>query len=271
MKHYRLLLHLVLTVVFMVSATIVSVTYFGGNSMGTWSDTFSGPKGAPPDAVSWSAVQGSGVAPEGGGNGELESYTPEALAMDGQGNLVFTGAVDSAGNYTSGKVWTIGKVDFLYGHIAVRAAFPDAGKPGYWPGIWMMGEDYPSVGWPATGEIDIAEAFGVNGLANQISSSVHTPTDNTTAAYKFPVGQDATAFHIYALDWRPTSLTFSVDGVPFETVYKSQLATWPFDKPFFIIMNLAIGGTQGGTPNTADMPYTMKVNYVNVSGSMVSP
>jgi beta-glucanase (GH16 family) len=252
------------------AAILLSLDFtVGVNHMATWTSNFTSPAGSPPDAVSWSAVQGSGVAPEGGGNGELETYAPEALAMDGDGNLVITATANSDGTYTSGKIWTIGKVDFLYGHIAVRAAFPDAGKPGYWPGIWLLGEDYPSVGWPVTGEIDMAELFGVNGLNNQVSSSVHTTTDNNTAAYTFPAGQNATTFHVYSLDWRPTSLTFSVDGVPFETVYKSQLTTWPFDKPFFIILNLAIGGTQGGTPVPADMPYTMKVNYVTVSGSMV--
>jgi beta-glucanase (GH16 family) len=237
--------------------------------MATWLQTFSGPVGSPPDTLSWSAVQGSGVAPEGGGNGELESYTPEALAMDGKGNLVFTASVVN-GQITSGKIWTIGKVNFQYGHIAIRAAFPDAGKPGYWPGMWMMGSDYPSVGWPDDGEIDVGELFGVNGLNNQVSSSIHTTTDNVTQAYTFPNGEDATTFHIYAVDWRPTSITFSVDGVPFETVYKSQLTTWPFDKPFFLILNLAIGGTQGGPVTTADLPYTMLVNYVDISGSDVS-
>lgn len=237
--------------------------------MATWSDTFSGPVGAPPDAVSWNMVQGSGVAPEGGGNNELETYAPEALAMNGNGDLVITASYAN-GVYTSGKIWTIGLADFRYGHIAVRAALPDAGKPGYWPGIWMMGSDYPSVGWPACGEIDIMEAFGINGLDNQIAGSLHTATDNPTANYTFPAGETAATFHVYSIDWRPTSVTFSVDGVPYETVYKSSLASWPFDKPFFIIINLAIGGTQGGAVVPTDLPYTMLVNYVDISGSNVS-
>jgi beta-glucanase (GH16 family) len=242
----------------------------GGSNMATWSDQFSGPKGAPPDYLLWNEVQGSGVAPEGGGNNELETYTPEALAMDGNGNLVIT-ASEQNGVITSGKIWTIGIANFRYGNIAINAAFPDAGKPGYWPGIWMLGSDYPSVGWPLCGEIDIAELFGINGLNNQFSSSVHTSTDNFTQAYTFPAGQTAMTFHTYSLAWRPTSLTFSVDGTPFETINKSQMTTWEFDKPFFIILNLAIGGTQGGPVTAADLPYTMLVHSVIISGSDVTP
>jgi beta-glucanase (GH16 family) len=239
-------------------------------STSTWSDTFTGPAGSPPDASKWTAVQGSGVAPEGGGNNELQSYTPEALAMDGKGNLVFTAAYVN-GAYTSGKIWTIGLVNFQYGHIAVNVAMPDVGKSGYWPGIWMLGSDYPSVGWPLCGEIDIAEAFGVNGLKNQIAGSVHTATDGPSTSYNFPAGKDATTFHTYSIDWRPTSVTFSVDGVNYATYYKSRMGTWPFDKPMFLILNLAVGGNMGGPPNPANLPYTMLVHSVTVNGSVVSP
>ena len=251
------------------AAVVYTMEYhYGGNNM-SWSETFTGPAGSPPNAMNWTAVQGSGVAPAGGGNNELETYTPEAAELDGKNDLVITGNLVN-GQYTSAKIWTIGLVNFKYGHIAIRAALPDAGKSGYWPAIWMLGADYPSVGWPSCGEIDIMEAFGVNGLKNQISSSLHTTTDSTTQAFTFPAGQDATGFHVYSLDWRPTSMTFSVDGNAFYTVYKSQLGTWPFDKPFFLILNVALGGTMGGNIPAGALPYTMVVNYVNVNGSVMS-
>jgi beta-glucanase (GH16 family) len=243
--------------------------------MPNWADEFTGPAGTPPDNTSWSSVINGG----GGGNQELEYYVPEANSLDGKGDLVITANRDNGrfsawygpSQFTSGKLWTAGKVSFRYGHIEVRAALPaTAGQPGAWPAIWMLGSDYPSVGWPACGEIDIMESFGKLGLPGQVASSIHTPTDNLSQVYNLPSDFDATVFHTYAVDWRPTSLTFSVDGNPFFTVLRSDLHTWPFDQPMFIILNLAVGGTMGGSvPSDATLPYTMVVDYVRAYNSEI--
>ena len=150
--------------------------------MGNWSETFQGPAGSPPDPKSWTSV----INGQGGGNQELEYYTAESNALSGSG-LVITGARNSGqypavygpSQFTSGKLWTLGKVNFRYGHIQVTASLPSAGQPGAWPAIWMLGSDFPSVGWPDCGEIDIMENFGADGTG-QITSSVHTLSTNLT-------------------------------------------------------------------------------------------
>ena len=242
----------------------------------SFSDEFDGPAGTPPDPNKWSFVDNQ---PPGGGNNEMEYYIPDASALDGMGRLGITAARDSGrfpayygpSQFTSGKIWTRGKVEFRYGHIEVRAQFPDAGKPGSWAAIWMMGADIPEVGWPACGEIDIMESMSAIQNSTQFSSSLHTPTDNPTFQNTLPAGNDLTQWHNYALDWQPTVLTFSIDGKPYYTVRKSDFRTWPFDKPMFLILNYAVGGTMGGgIPADAPLPYTMNVSYVRVYNSEVT-
>lgn len=256
-----------------VSGMII-LTTIGQPMQPDWSDSFAGPAGSPPDPQSWTSV----VNGAGGGNNELEYYVPEANALNGNG-LTITAARDNgryqawygASQFTSGKLWTLGKVNFLYGHIQVTAALPAAGQPGAWPAIWMLGSDFPHVGWPQCGEIDMMENFGVNGSPDQISSSIHTPTDNLTGVYTFPAGTNATTEHTYAIDWRQGSITFSVDGNAFFTVTQAEVKTWPFSSPFFMILNLAVGGTQGGTvPSTASLPYEMEVSGVSAYNSHIS-
>ena len=260
-----------------VAATLVLLTtvlLFGVNHMSlTWSDEFDGPYGTPPDTQAWSSV----VDGAGGGNQEKEYYIPEANALDGNGNLVITADRDSGrfpawygpSQFTSGKLWTAGKLSFKYGHIEVRVAFPGTlGKPGAWPAIWMLGADFPSVGWPACGEIDIMESFGSHSDPTEISGALHTPTDNPAQTTRIT---NTEGFHTYAIDWRPSSIIFSVDGNAYFTARKSDFKTWSFDKPFFLILNVAVGGTMGGdVPATANLPYRMEVDWVRVYGSDIS-
>jgi beta-glucanase (GH16 family) len=258
----------------MIILLAITVAYMFGGFVPKWSEDFNGPAGSPADNESWSSVINGG----GGGNQELSFYIPEANALDGKGNLVITANPDAGrfpawygpSKYVSGKLWTAGKVSFKYGHIEIRAALPDtAGKPGAWPAIWMLGQNYPSVGWADCGEIDIMESFGRDGIAGKVTSAAHTPTDHPAKSYA-PTGFDASAFHVYALDWRPTSLIFSVDGFPYHTILKSQMQKWPFDQPFFMILNVAIGGTMGGDPAPGVYPYKMLVDYVHVTNSEVT-
>jgi beta-glucanase (GH16 family) len=247
-----------------------------GGNMPNWSDEFDGPAGTPPDTTTWTYVDNQ---PPGGGNNELEYYIPEGTALDGQGRLAITARRDNGtypawygpSQFTSGKIWTRGKVAFRYGHVEVRAQIPQAGQPGAWPAIWMMGEDLPDVGWPKCGEIDIMESFGVQNSKVTFSSALHTPTDNPAQTYTLPTTNDLTQYHNFALDWQPTVLSFSVDGHTYWTVHKSDFRTWPFDKPFFLILNYAVGGQMGGNiPANAPLPYTMNVSYTKVFNSEIT-
>ena len=261
--------------VLLIVTTVIIPIFIGGN-MPNWSDEFDGPTGTPPDPNSWSFVDNQ---PPGGGNQELEYYIPDGSAMDGTGKLVITAARDKGrfsawygpSQFTSGKIWTRGKVEFRYGHLEVRAQVPQAGKPGAWPAIWLLGADIPEVGWPNCGEIDMMESFGVYNSTTRFSSSLHTPTDNPTKEFTLPPTNDLTQWHNYAMDWQPGVITFSVDGQAYVTYRKADFRTWPFDKPFFVILNYAVGGGMGGDiPASAPLPYQMNVSYVRLYNSEIS-
>ena len=122
----------------------------------------------------------------------------------------------------------------------------------------------PEATWPLCGEIDILEYFGRNNQPTSIAGSMHTPADNPTCNYTVP-GAPLTAFHTYSLDWRPTSLTWSVDGKAYQTILKKNVNQWLFDLPMFLILNLAIGGTMGGNPPAVGgLPYQMVVKSVEL-------
>jgi beta-glucanase (GH16 family) len=239
-----------------------------------WSDAFDGPAGTPPGLV-WSPVTNG----DGGGNQELEYYMPQANRLDGNGHLVISANRDSGthaawygpSQYTSGKVWTRGRLAFRYGHLEVKAAFPCAGQGGAWPAIWMLGADVSNVGWPSCGEIDIFESFGKNADSKQVSAAVHCRSGNKQAYFELPADNDATQLHTYTLDWLPEQIVLGVDGNHYLTVDKKDMGvTWPFQQPFFLILNLAIGGTGGGAvPSTAVFPYTAVFHSVNYYGGEV--
>ena len=235
----------------------------------TWSETFNAPSG-PPDPSKWTACTNQ----EGGGNQELQYYVPEAVSCSPAG-LVITASRDNGtyagwngpSQYLSGKVWTEGKFAFRYGHLDVVASLP--ASLGSWPGIWLLGADMPANTWPRCGEIDIMEYFGKNGQPSVVAGSMHTPADNTTANYTVP-GAPLTSPHTYSLDWLPTSLTWSVDGHAYQQILRKDINNWLFDRPMFLILNLAIGGTMGGhPPATGGLPYRMVVQSVNLYNAEV--
>ncbi len=201
---------------------------------------------------------------------------PEAVSCSPAG-LVITASRDS-GTYAawngpsqclSGKVWTKGKFEFRYGHLDVEASLP-AGLPGAWPAIWLLGANLDENTWPGCGEIDVMENFGLNAQPTVIAGSLHTPSDNPTCNYTVP-GTPLTELHTYSLDWRPTSLEWSVDGCVYQTILKKNVTSWVFDLPMFLILNLAIGGTMGGTPPaTGGLPYQMVVKSVELYDAEVS-
>jgi beta-glucanase (GH16 family) len=239
-----------------------------------WSDEFDGPAGSAPDSTKW----GYDIGGNGWGNNELETYTSRTqnAYLDGNGNLVikvinenFTGGDGIARNYTSARLLTKGKFQQRYGRIEARIQIPFG--QGIWPAFWMLGSDIDQVGWPTCGEIDIMENVGREPSVNH--GSMHGPGysggNPLTGTYTLPGGQPLSSdFHVFAIEWDPNTVRFYVDGNLYETHTPADIpagGTWVYEHPFFILLNVAVGGNFPGNPDkTTTFPQTMTVDYVRV-------
>ena len=239
-----------------------------------WSDEFDGKDGSLPDASKWTYdIGGSGW-----GNHELEYYMNRAEnARIEDGKLVitarqeaYTGPDGAKFNYTSARLKTQGLFSQAYGRFEARIKLP-AGQ-GIWPAFWALGDNFGSVGWPKCGEIDIMENVGKEPGINH--GSLHGPsstnaTSDLTATITLPAGQKLSDdFHIYAVEWEPSAVRFYLDANSYATFTSAQWpagGTWVFDHPFFLILNVAVGGDWPGSPDgTTVFPQTMQVDYVRV-------
>ena len=183
------------------------------------------------------------------------------------------------GGYTSARLKTQTLFDQAYGRVEASIQLPPgtAQGSGLWPAFWMLGSNISNVGWPVCGEIDIMENIGQYNTATQNGGHIHGPVapangdynggNGVGSTFTFPAGQAAnTGFHLYAAEWNPTSITFYVDGTAYQTLTAASLpggGQWVFNHPFFIILNLAVGGAVGG-PVGASFPQQMLVDYVRV-------
>jgi beta-glucanase (GH16 family) len=233
-----------------------------------WSDEFDGAEGSGPDPARWGLQIGPNDA-----NNELQYYTArrENVALDGQGNLVVTARREPymGRQYTSARLSTSGKVTATYGRFEARARLP-TGR-GMWPAFWMLGADIGQVGWPACGEIDIMENIGSEPSVNH--GSLHGPGYSggspLTASYRLPGGAAfPEAFHTFAAEWEANVVRFYVDDQLYQTRTPADLKPgqrWAFDHPFFLIVNLAVGGTWPGPPDASTaFPQALTVDYVRV-------
>ena len=238
-----------------------------------WADEFKGPAGTPPDPSKW----GFDVGGSGWGNHELEYYTarPANATLDGNGHLAITARRETYSghgvtrSYTSARLKTEGLFSVAYGRIDASIKIP-AGR-GLWPAFWALGEDVESAGWPASGEIDVMESLGDNPFTAY--GSIHGPQAGRTGGYGIvapfhsPTSL-AAGFHDYGVQWSANSIVFSVDGRPYATRTPGQLERaqqWAFNKPFFLLLNLAVGGDWPGAPSAAtQFPATMLVDWVRV-------
>lgn len=240
-----------------------------------WSDEFNG---TSLDATNWAPDIGNGCPTLcGWGNNELQYYRSQNVAVTG-GNLVLTTKAESFGGnaYTSGKVTTRGKRSFLYGRVEMRAKLPTGG--GMWPAFWMMPAADAYGGWAASGEIDIMEsANGTTAIGGALHYGGQYPENTSTSGSYAPGGINfADAFHVYAVEWEPDIMRWYVDGVLFMT---RTSALWysanapsnaraPFDQPFYILLNTAVGGWYTGCTTsacvTATFPQQYLVDYVRV-------
>ena len=245
-----------------------------------WSDEFNG---ASIDTSKWAFETGNGFYSgnnyiSGWGNNELEYYTSRTNNVYESGGLLHIVAQEESTNdihgsysFTSARMKTLGLYNTpVYGRIEWRAIMP-AGV-GMWPGLWMLGSDYPTVGWPGCGEIDVAETKGTE--LTTVHGSLHSGSDETALYTSFAAGDSITNFHNYMVDWQSNSISFSVDGNVYETVtsWTDSLGPYPtpFNAPFYLLMNLAVGGNFVGNPSVAGIeagtvfPAEIKVDYVRV-------
>lgn len=199
----------------------------------------------------------------GWGNNERQYYTKENVFVK-DGHLIIKATKDSI-RYQSGRITTANKVEFLYGTIEVRAKL--ATGHGLWPAIWMLGTSIGEVGWPACGEIDIMEYVGKT--PHEIHTTLHT-NDSFGKSKNTKISTIETiedGFHVYKANWSKESIKFFIDDSLVYTFSPSERNDdiWPFDQPFYIILNLAVGGNFGG-PEVDDsvFPQEFIIDYVKV-------
>jgi beta-glucanase (GH16 family) len=238
-----------------------------------WQDEFRARDGGKPDPTKW----GHEVGGHGWGNRELQYYTDRLEnSQIRSGSLViraaketYTGSDRVTRSFTSARLTSKGRFSAKYGRFEARIRLP--GGKGLWSAFWMLGDDYDAVGWPRSGEIDILENVGDEPSA--IHGTLHGPgyfrEAGIASTYVLPRGRKVTdAFHVYAAEWESDAIRFYVDGHLYRTITRSDVpagGVWVFDHPFFIIINLAVGGDWPGPPDeSTTFPQTMLVDYVRV-------
>ena len=238
-----------------------------------WDDDFEGPAGQPVDPAKWTYEVGNGCEQPSGcgwGNAELQYYTarPENVSLDGTGNLVITSRRESYAGapFTSGRITTRGLFDQAYGRFEARIKMPWG--PGIWPAFWLLGSNIDVVNWPQCGEIDIMEYRGQE--PNLIHGTVHGPGYSGGAAitrsYGFTNGRFDTDFHVFAVEWGEDFIDYYVDDTLYFRLQPDDVpGVWVYDQPFFIILNVAVGGNYVGFPTSqTPFPQTMLVDWVRV-------
>lgn len=229
-----------------------------------WQDEFDGTELNLND---WTHEQGAG----GWGNNELQHYTNRTDNSRVQsGNLIIEAKQESfnGSNYTSARIITRGKQSFTWGRVDIRAILPEG--QGIWPALWMLGESFSTVGWPACGEIDIMELVG------------HQPSTVHGTAHWGPQGQSfsindgehidlngekfSDKYHVFSIIWEPGKITWYMDDQQFFQIENSDIdETYRFDDEFFFIFNIAVGGNWPGNPNAStQFPQQMIVDYIRV-------
>ncbi|MCF0053316.1 glycoside hydrolase family 16 protein [Dyadobacter sp. LJ53] len=234
----------------------------------SWQDEFN--YSGKPDPQKWNYDLGD----HGWGNNELQNYTDKIEnAKVEDGHLIIEAIKGKSGkvNYSSARLVSKGKGDFLYGKFEIRAKLPKG--RGTWPAIWMLASEnnYGNKGWPDNGEIDIMEHVGFD--QNKIHGNIHTKAFNhsigTNKGNNVVIETVSDEFHTYSCEWTPESVKILLDGKDYFTFSKEagyDWAQWPFDKPFHLILNIAVGGNWGGQKGVDDsiFPRKMEIDYVRV-------
>lgn len=222
-----------------------------------WSDEFN--TAGAPDASKWGYDIGAG----GWGNSELQYYTnrtDNVLVSNGTLKIIAKKEAYSGSSYTSARLLSKGKFSFQYGKVEISAKLP--GGIGTWPAIWMLGDNFTTAGWPTCGEIDIMEQKGRD--MNRIYNTLHYLGNSGGSAIgtSYLIDNVTSGFHKYGLIWTSASLQFLVDDVVRYTFVNAN--NLPFNQKFFLILNMAMGGTFGGNIDAAFNSALMEVDYVRV-------
>jgi beta-glucanase (GH16 family) len=238
-----------------------------------WADEFNGPDGSAPGS-NWAYDVGG----NGWGNRELQYYTQRspqnAEVRDGHlfiyaRSEAYTGPDRISREYTSARLHTRDRFSATYGRFEARIKIP-SGK-GLWPAFWLLGTNIKEVGWPTCGEIDVMENVGHE--PSIIHGTLHGPgyshESGIGGLYSLPGGRRfADDFHVFVVEWEPDAIRFYVDDSLYKTATHSNLppaAKWSFDHPFFVILNVAVGGDWPGNPDASTVfPQSMQVDYVRV-------
>lgn len=252
--------------IFIPSTGYTTPTSYAGMTL-LWQDEFSGTSLNTDD---WNYEIGTGS--NGWGNNELQYYRQENTSIV-DGLLVIEARQESFGgrSYTSSRLTTNNKVEFQYGRVDIRAALPKG--QGIWPALWMLGENFGSVGWPACGEIDIMEMVGggegkddtVHGTLHWDSNGSHACTCEQNNSYTLPNGDFYDQFHVFSIIWTASSIQWKMDDITYKTVDITPADLSEFRNEFFFIFNVAVGGNWPGNPNGSTVfPQRMLVDYVRV-------
>ncbi|MER2996957.1 family 16 glycosylhydrolase [Pontibacter populi] len=233
-----------LTALMLLCLALPALSQSTGFNELVWQDEFEG-EGVP-DPTYWSYDLGTGQG--GWGNNEVQTYTNQSSNVRRSGGKLVIEANKNNGAWTSTRIKTQGKYNFTYGRVEFRAKLPKGS--GTWPALWMLGESITTKGWPASGEIDVMEHVGRD--PGKVHGTLHTPSSygNTVNTNSTIVSDYGDSFHVYAAEWTPDAIKFYVDNNLFYTYapVNKDAATWPFNDPQFIIINLAMGGNWGSDP-----------------------
>ncbi len=238
----------------------------------TWSDEFNQPDGSAPDPAKWKIETGG----DGWGNKELEYYTARSDNLHFQNGCLemialkehYTGHDGVTRDYTSARLNTLGRFEQAYGRFEARIRIP-VGQ-GIWPAFWLLGNVIERIGWPDGGEIDIMENIGREPA--MVHGTIHGPgysgANGIGSSYRLARGRFADEFHVFAVEWEPQRIRFYVDDHLYGTQTPAELPAgtkWVYDHPFFVILDLAVGGEWPGNPDaTITFPQKMLVDYVRV-------
>ncbi|MEK7831446.1 MAG: glycoside hydrolase family 16 protein [Acidobacteriota bacterium] len=266
-----------------IAASLLAASAKTGARIPAWADEFDGPAGSAPDSAKWG--YDLGVGQNGWGNNELQTYTDRTANayLDGEGHLVikairenFTGADGATRAYTSARLVTRGKYEPTYGRIEARIKVPFG--QGLWPAFWMLGSNISSVGWPVCGEIDVMEHIGREPFTAY--GTIHGPgysgAQGLSDSLTLPDGKRyADDFHTFEVEWNPRDISFYIDGLHYHTRKAPEFSgnrQWVFDHPFYLLLNVAVGGGWPGSPDaTTVFPQTMMVDYVRVYSDIRAP
>ncbi len=226
-----------------------------------WVQDFTGPAGSLPDPEIWVHEVGGG----GWGDGQQQVYTADRrnAALDGAGHLAITARREADGTITSARLTTQDRFTTTFGRIEARIKVP--GGPGTWPAFWMLGADLDVAGWPACGEIDVMEHVGAD--PRRCHGTLHGPGYSGLAGgvgRVMDAGTDLSEdFHEYAVAWDESAVTWILDGREQHRLTPADVpGPWPFDHPFYLLVNLAIGGDWPGNDGDPALPAVLLVDWI---------